>query len=586
MGKRTIAVPGVDRYFEPPQKKARMDKVVTPIALEGVAEVETSREQIIVVQPTTSPYFYSTEARKLFGVSASNDVIAKIDLRIDRLYRANRDHAGWRDVVKGHDPFDACSAYDIFCLQKRSQYVALALQHAKGNMPGKTWLKCCEHSIHKMSEVGCHFVVTAETVRVWHHTFQSNGDRFPHPHPGVANGKDPDPPFFSENPDLKRAFIEHGNNNLESLKSEMMVDYVEEVLVPKLIVKHTDPVSKVVPTRAEVLTIYRLTTINPCTVSRWLNKFGFRYSSRKKHYFVDSHEKPENKVYRKAYCERYLQSEVRCHRWIQMTTERSLNEFENTGKVKCLSGYRYVDEETDIPMVEYHVDCCSEFQEEMNTATTFGGRLSVRMPQGVKALIKIGQDEAIQKQFSFNAKEWVGSNGQRSLVPKDEGLGIMISMYQSREFGIIQEISPINLAAINAYRAGASYQDQEAAIAVHGTALKAPIEAEKSPFLVYFEYGVAGRGYWNYFQTVCQLEDVTDCLKVLYPTYDFEGHFDHSSGHEKRSGAALDAADMNLSFGGAQRIMRDTIIEQAEGFLGNFDPLLNVGDVQRMVYQA
>ncbi len=84
-----------------------------------------------------------------------------------------------------------------------------------------------------------------------------------------------------------------------------------------------------------------------------------------------------------------------------------------------------------------------------------------------------------------------------------------------------------------------------------------------------------------------QLEDVTDCLKVLYPTYNFEGHFDHFLGHEKRIGAALDAADMNLGYGGAQCIMQDTIIEHIEGFLGNFDPLLlNVGDVQHMVYQA
>ena len=73
----------------------------------------------------------------------------------------------------------------------------------------------------------------------------------------------------------------------------------------------------------------------------------------------------------------------------------------------------------------------------MNLETVFGGRLSVRMEAGVRPLIKIGQDEAIQKQYSFNTKEWVGTNGQRSLVPKDEGLGIMISMYQSREFGII-----------------------------------------------------------------------------------------------------------------------------------------------------
>ena len=180
-------------------------------------------------------------------------------------------------------------------------------------MPTKTWLLCCEFSIKKMSEVGCHFILTAESVRTWHHTFQSNGDRFPHPHSSIANGKDPDPPIFAENPALKRAFIEYGNSHLESLKSEMMVDYVEEVLVPKLIVKHTDPKTLVVPTQAEVLAVYRLMTINPCTVSRWLNKLGFRYSSQKKHYFVDTHEKPENQVYRRAYCERYLQSEVRCH---------------------------------------------------------------------------------------------------------------------------------------------------------------------------------------------------------------------------------------------------------------------------------
>jgi hypothetical protein len=133
-----------------------------------------------------------------------------------------------------------------------------------------------------------------------------------------------------------------------------------------------------------------------------------------------------------------------------MTAERSHIEFESNGKVKLLSGYRYNNEDTGIPMVEFHVDCAEEFQNEMNLETVFGGRLSVRMEAGVRPLIKIGQDEAIQKQYSFNTKEWVGTNGQRSLVPKDEGLGIMISMYQSREFGIIRTITAINLATINA----------------------------------------------------------------------------------------------------------------------------------------
>ena len=205
--KRTLELPGIDKYFEPKQKKARQ---ADPRDHEPTDEggEESCREENIVVQPTMPLYFTSSEARRLFGLTQQDDsVMQKIEQRIDRLYRANRDATGWRDVVKGHDPFNACTAHDIFCLQKRSQYIAIALHHAKHNMPTKTWLLCCEFSIQKMSEVGCHFILTAESVRTWHHTFQSNGDRFPHPHSSIANGKDPDPPIFAENPALKRVLL-------------------------------------------------------------------------------------------------------------------------------------------------------------------------------------------------------------------------------------------------------------------------------------------------------------------------------------------------------------------------------------------
>ena len=71
----------------------------------------------------------------------------------------------------------------------------------------------------------------------------------------------------------------------------------------------------------------------------------------------------------------------------------------------------------------------------------FGAHLSVR--RGVKKPIVmcIGQDEAFYKQFLFLlSKMWTGPKGERSLLPKDEGAGVMISSsFIDIEYGLIQK---------------------------------------------------------------------------------------------------------------------------------------------------
>jgi len=67
----------------------------------------------------------------------------------------------------------------------------------------------------------------------------------------------------------------------------------------------------------------------------------------------------------------------------------------------------------------------------------FEGNLSIRKPIGSFAVIYVGQDEAIFKQFLFSNKMWVGPSGQRPLLPKDEGSGKMVSAFIMREHGII-----------------------------------------------------------------------------------------------------------------------------------------------------
>ena len=103
----------------------------------------------------------------------------------------------------------------------------------------------------------------------------------------------------------------------------------------------------------------------------------------------------------------------------------------------------------------------------------FGGILSIRKPVDVRAVIFVGQDEAIFKQFLFLKKLWVGPNGERPFLPKDKGTGTMISTFICREHGLIREISPEILAEENLKRDGEKYVDTEAA-KMHGNLDRKP----------------------------------------------------------------------------------------------------------------
>ena len=67
---------------------------------------------------------------------------------------------------------------------------------------------------------------------------------------------------------------------------------------------------------------------------------------------------------------------------------------------------------------------------------------------------------------------WVAPDGQRVLVPKDDGQGLMISAFQSREFGFGLEISEEDLKKVNETWVGQKYFDEAAANAKRGTAEK------------------------------------------------------------------------------------------------------------------
>jgi hypothetical protein len=116
-----------------------------------------------------------------------------------------------------------------------------------------------------------------------------------------------------------------------------------------------------------------------------------------------------------------------------------------------------------------------------------------------------GQDECIVKQYLFTQKSWNGPNGETALIPKGDGLGVMISAFVSREFGFGFELTTEQFQEVDANQVREKYKDETAAKKKHGTELKQPLTT--SPFYLEFGYEASFEGYWTYDAMVLQLED-------------------------------------------------------------------------------
>jgi hypothetical protein len=198
-------------------------------------------------------------------------------------------------------------------------------------------------------------------------------------------------------------------------------------------------------------------------------------------YYVNGHEKPKLIVYRRNFVRQYFEQEQRMFRWIQlplleveaMEEEGELQQGMGRGYNATMTGQqRTNDEDANNTWVEFHIDDNPSFQQRMNRTTEFRGNLSVFKPPNSKPLIGFGHDVSILKQYAFTTKAWTAPNGTRGLIPKDEGAGVMISAFVSREYGFGMDISPDDLARVNERRNGKKYLEEMAATAVNGNANK------------------------------------------------------------------------------------------------------------------
>jgi hypothetical protein len=307
-----------------------------------------------------------------------------------------------------------------------------------------------------------------------------------------------------------------------------------------------------------------------------------------KHYFNDKHEDKTNILYRNDFIKRYFGYERHCFRWIQIKKEEAADM-----KVHKDYGYSYTTDEGK-DMAEYHgVDDCKELFQRAQELFDFGGALSIQWledkerDQSEKPFIIFGQDEVIFKQYLLTLKHWIGREEDRPLVPKDEGQGVMLSVFQSRERGFgfgFGELTAEELALVNCCRNGQHYRDEAAAKLINLTPAKPDLK--DNPFYVKFEYGVSKEGFWTYDRMVLQLEDCIDVLQGLHPQYDYVFLFDHLCGHDRQRPDSLNHHTLNKGFRGGQTKMRSSKILRAASFLGQYEhpQKLKVGDNQQLVF--
>jgi hypothetical protein len=71
-----------------------------------------------------------------------------------------------------------------------------------------------------------------ETLRLWHRKFARNRRYYyKRPEPKTSY------PVFVENPDAMKAFTKYGIAHIKDLRVEMMLEYVHQELIPKLMLK-------------------------------------------------------------------------------------------------------------------------------------------------------------------------------------------------------------------------------------------------------------------------------------------------------------------------------------------------------------
>ena len=197
-----------------------------------------------------------------------------------------------------------------------------------------------------------YFVKNHRTLTSWFNQYRGT-DSFTNP-ALVREGKIDLPPMLNNNPELVTLILSFCRQNIDRLNTEMVHSHIINDVLPEIVKNigtyrkdHDYCIDK-------LLSENGLKSLSIRTVNRWMHKLGFKYQTRKKTYYVDTHESSANVKYRHEFIERYFGYELYAHRWISISAEERQKMIDRC-ELDDNSGYRYKDDSGTL-LFEYHID--------------------------------------------------------------------------------------------------------------------------------------------------------------------------------------------------------------------------------------
>jgi hypothetical protein len=315
-------------------------------------------------------YWNSGECLRVFGIArpstddANDDLKQVVQNRIRIIRNAYQQSAGWREVIEDNDSGNLYTEHDTFNLRWTCRYIVEALEIAMEDR-GETWEACCKEAVLRVNSLEkFELIKSCRTIQNWHLAFRRNDESFPNKHASKLNV--PNLPVLLETyPEAKASMITFMKENLNQLSAELVYTFVHENVLPNLAKLRGKELGKAVGEYKpeHLLKDNGLIKLAIPTIYRWMRKLGFKYMCRKKVYYVDGHERPANKKYRKKFTSEYMRLEKRMHRWIQIEKSKFEELCETHPGLKegvNSPGYDYSKDGVDY--IEFHVDDHNKFQ--------------------------------------------------------------------------------------------------------------------------------------------------------------------------------------------------------------------------------
>jgi hypothetical protein len=134
-------------------------------------------------------FFELPEANCLFGmigVTTEEDVSVRTTIieRINKLTEGFSTPNGWKCVLEDRDSCNTCLAFQIYNIQIKCWYIAIALRIALRKMGqgagGVTWLECCREAMQTVNEFNkLTYIRYHQMIQQWHLIYRRNFECFP-----------------------------------------------------------------------------------------------------------------------------------------------------------------------------------------------------------------------------------------------------------------------------------------------------------------------------------------------------------------------------------------------------------------------